>query len=359
MSGPTSPERPEAGSSPLLDRLAPRPPLAAIADRIERHSEPGDVVLDLHGRGGWIAREAIATGRRSITLEQGPLTRLLADLVLRTPDPHHLEAALDGLAATGVGEMDLRAAVAAPFAMTCPGCAETVVAEAFTWAIAPSAKDADAAPRLVTKHYRCVTCGDEPGADLRRAPAEDEDRERAAATPDDLGAIRDRLRARFPAPEGAEQLVDEVLDLHSPRQLAGLGRIVAAIEGDLRAEPLEAALRLALLEAVLPASRLAALAGQPGSLRITGGRVRVPRSAVWIERNPWLAFEDGFASVRRWVEGLEDAGRPAVRTGVVDDLAALPADGSAAVVRVVTGAGLRAFAEEAAELADAAAAGHR
>src|SRR3972149_1866937 len=56
-----------------------------------------------------------------------------------------------------------------------------------------------------------------------------------------------RPRARFPAPVGAEGLADAILDLHTDRQLAGLAAILERIEGDLRAAPVESALRLAVL----------------------------------------------------------------------------------------------------------------
>jgi len=348
MSGRTSPDRAEPGSLTALERLAPRPPEGVVGDRIERHTTPGDVVLDLHGRGGWIARSALARGRRAVSLEQGPLTRLLAELVLRPPDVHHLDTAFEGLAAAPVGEVDLRSAIGALFATTCPTCGVPVVADAFTWALAPDAEAT--AERPITRHYRCTGCGDEADAELRRAPADEADVQRAAAATDDAG-IRASLRSRFPVPEGGGLLVEDLLELHSPRQLAGLAWIVAAIEGELRAEPIEAALRLALLEAILPASRLGGLSARPGLLRVANGRVRLPAAAVWIERNPWIALEMGFRSVRTFVEQLGGEGDGPTRATIVDELRAL-ADGPAtAVVRAASPAGLRAFAAEASEVA--------
>src|ERR1700704_43592 len=80
-------------SLPVFDRLAPAPPPAEVAARIEQHTGAGEVVADLFGRGGWVARAAVDRQRRAVSLESSPLTRLLADVVLRPPDLRHLDAA--------------------------------------------------------------------------------------------------------------------------------------------------------------------------------------------------------------------------------------------------------------------------
>jgi hypothetical protein len=82
------------------------------------------------------------------------------------------------------------------------------------------------------------------------------------------------LRSRFPDVDGAEGLPDELLALHTPRQLVGLGAILERIEGELRAAPVLAALRLALLHAVPLASRLATQPGRAAALRVSTGHVR-------------------------------------------------------------------------------------
>ena len=47
------------GNLPVFERLAPAPPALLLAARIEAHTGPGDVVADLAGRGGWVARAAV------------------------------------------------------------------------------------------------------------------------------------------------------------------------------------------------------------------------------------------------------------------------------------------------------------
>ena len=37
---------------PVFERIAPTPPLALLADRIEAYTRPGEVVLDVASRGG-------------------------------------------------------------------------------------------------------------------------------------------------------------------------------------------------------------------------------------------------------------------------------------------------------------------
>ena len=90
--------RPEPGfTMPAFERLAPPPPPELVVGRLEANSAPGDIVADLHGRGGWIARAAVDRQRRAFTLECSPLTRLLAEVVLRPPDLRHLDAGFSAL----------------------------------------------------------------------------------------------------------------------------------------------------------------------------------------------------------------------------------------------------------------------
>src|SRR2546428_841769 len=89
-------------------------------------------------------------------------------------------------------------------------------------------------------------------------------------------SLRMEWRDRFRVLETGDALVDGLLDLHTPRQLVGLEAILQRVEGDLRAAPVEAALRLGFLHALLPASRLNGFPGRMGTLRIQGGRVRAP-----------------------------------------------------------------------------------
>lgn len=63
--------------------------MAALTAQIEARTKAGDVVLELHGRGGWVTRGAIDALRRSFTIETTAITRLVAEIVLRPPDLRH------------------------------------------------------------------------------------------------------------------------------------------------------------------------------------------------------------------------------------------------------------------------------
>ena len=340
--------RAEPGFSlPAFERFEPPPPPAMVVARMDAASTAGDIVLDLFGRGGWVARSAIDRQRRAISLEASPLDRLLAEIVLRPPDLRHLDASFQALATSVRRESSLKASITDRYASRCASCGRPVILDELTWAA--EGTDDDGGPsraRPVRKHYRCTVCRDQiGGGELRQAPLGPEDIGREVETEADNA--RDRLRDRFPVLEGGEALGDELLDLHTPRQLVALDAILTRIEGDRRAAQITAALRLAFLHALSPASRLATTAGRTTHLRIAGGHVRQPASTHWRERNPWLAFEDGVRVVRGFVQRLEGGGWGPVPARLGDDMRSL-ADGTAnAVLKVATPAAVGALRTEA------------
>ncbi|MEO8208046.1 MAG: hypothetical protein ABI598_03340 [Chloroflexota bacterium] len=339
---------------PAFERLAPPPAPDLVIAHIEARTAPGDIVADLHGRGGWSARAAIDRQRRGLTLETSPLTRLLAEVVLRPPDLRHLDAAFSTLSASPKGDSSVKLAVSAPFSTDCETCGRNVVADEFMWTSAgatgdrsdPGARSAGVLAILTGKSYRCAVCRDQRGgSELRQGPVSDLDRVRAS---EDVGgaAARLALRDRFPVPDGAETLPEAILGLHTDRQLVGLQAILQRIEGDLRAAPVESALRLAFLHAVLPASRLGAGAGRVPVLRIAAGAVRTPIPHAVRERNPWLAFEDGFREVRAFVQRIESSAVGPLEARLGTDFRSLSDGGATAIVRVSSPDALSALARE-------------
>jgi hypothetical protein len=316
--------RPDHGPSlPALDRFAPPPPLNLVVAEIEARSMPGDVVVDLHGRGGWIARAAISRLRRAYVHESTALTRLAAEVVLRPPDLRHFDAAVNALGAQPRGEVGLRQALNELFASQCSTCGRQVVVDEFVW-------DGEAEAPF-RKIYRCPACRDQVGGpESRSVPTDGADADRARSLSTD-GAARSALAERFPVLPGHEGLTDELLDLWTPRALTAIEGILARIEQDLRAAPIEAALRLALLHGLLPTSRLNSYPGRLAALRIVGGHVRAPGDRQWRERNPWLGFEDGCRIVRGFIQRLEAAAGGPISARLGDDPALL-ADGTVNVV---------------------------
>jgi len=347
MTGRTSFANDPGYSLPIFDRIAPAPSPALVAARIELHSGPGDVVADLFGRGGWVARAAVDLQRRGVSLESSPLTRMLAEVVLRPPDVRHLDAAFQGMAASPRGDTSLKVSVGDLFATRCATCARTLVADEIVWA-ADEDGDGDTAggAHPITRHYRCTVCRDQRGgSEHRQAPLDPDDLLRAMADPG-AAAMRSMLRARFPDIAGAPELPDELLDLHTPRQLVALGAILERIEADLRAAPVLAALRLALLHAILPSSRLATQPGRASALRISGGHVRPSTAAQWRERNPWLAFEDAFRGVRGFIQRLDGGTLGPLQARLGEDLRSLGEGTATAVLGLSGPSGLVALRDD-------------
>jgi hypothetical protein len=331
-------------SLPAYERIAPVPPMGLLSARIEAHTGPGDVVADLMGRGGWVARAALDRQRRAVSIESMPLTRLLAEVVLRPPDVRHLDAAFQGIAASPRRESSLKVSIGDLYATRCATCGRMLVADDIVWSV-----ETTQAPVPVERHYRCTVCRDQRGGtELRRAPLDPDDIERATMDPG-IEAARAWARDRFPVVDGAPDLVDDLLDLHAARQLVGLVAIMERIEGDLRAAPILAALRLAMVHAVPPASRLAVGSGRPSSLRINSGRVRVPipPNGQWRERNPWLAFEDGVRLVRGFIQRLEGGAVGPMQARLGEDLRALGEGSATTVLAVSSPSAVRALRDPA------------
>ncbi|HLB43931.1 MAG TPA: hypothetical protein VJK49_00990 [Candidatus Limnocylindrales bacterium] len=315
--------RPDAGPQlPAFERFAPPPPDNIVVAELAARTAPGDVVIDIHGRGGWVARNAISALRRVYACESTALTRLLAEVVLRPPDLRHFDAGLATLATQPSGDGEFRRSLEQTFASRCPTCGRPVIVDEFIWDIGATAP--------ARKIFRCSFCKEQAkSGEPRVAPVDDEDVARGAALearPPAYGV----LRARFPVLEGGAGLPDELLGLYTPRTLVALEALISRLEIGLRAAPVDAGLRLGLVHALLPLSRLNGYPGRVAALRIRHGHVQQPNSRSWRERNPWLAFEEGCRVVRDFITRLElGAGSFQPRPG--EDIEAL-IDGAANVV---------------------------
>jgi hypothetical protein len=114
------------------------------------------------------------------------------------------------------------------------------------------------------------------------------------------------LRARFPVLDGRDDLVEELLDLFTPRNLYALHAIGSKIETELRDAGTTAVMRLALTACLLPASRLNGYPGRVASLRISAGHVRQPASRHQREVNVWRAFEQAYRDVRTAIAAVDE-----------------------------------------------------
>jgi hypothetical protein len=321
MADPRQPPRnPDRGPHlPALERLAAVPDLTALRTLIESRSKVGDVVLELHGRGGWVTRAAIDALRRSFVIESTALTRLVAEIVLRPPDLRHLDAAVSGIAVDARGmEGGLRSAIEASYASRCPGCGNGVTVSEFIW-------DTEAGDPS-RRSFRCTRCRD-GRADRHPIDVDPDDVYRARSV--DATLAREMLLQRFPTPTADHPLAAELVELYPPRAQVALAAILERIETELRAPSVQASLRLAVVHMVLSVSRLNGYPGRVAQLRVQGGHVRPPASRQWRERNAWSAFEEGTRAVRAFVAAIgSGTARTPARVG--PDLRALQ-DGSANV----------------------------
>jgi hypothetical protein len=313
--------RPHRGAVfPALEKLAPPPPDNLIAAEIESRTGPGDIVVALHGRGGAVSKAAINRLRRAYDVESAALTRLAALVVLRPPDVRHLDAALNAMAVQPSGNVGLRAAINDWYTSPCPECGRPVVVDEYIWE-----GEADTPSR---KSYRCAACRSGEGG--RPVPVGEEDL--ALATEMDANRSLETLLQRFPpGPDHGDALATQVLDLYTPRTLNALAAIIDRIDRDLRPEPISAALRLAVVHVLLPASRLNSYPGRVAALRIQGGRIRRSTDKQWRERNPWLLFEEGCRIVRAFIQRVDSQISGPTQARVGRDIESLM-DGSSNVV---------------------------
>ena len=375
MGGPAA-TNPEPGlasvpSLPAFERLAPPADAAELVAAIEAWTKPGEVVLALNGRGGWVARAAIAEQRRAADLETWPLTRLLADVVLRPPDLRQIDAATLAIANAKFAGSTVRRTIDALYASTCPRCGRPVVLDSMVWqpvadksgaaksstrtasrakpvAIPPAlgvlpelAFGTDESLRAMAREYRCAQCHEQlGGAALRSADPTLGDIRLAQSIPAS-GDVREAMRRRFPAPRPTHPLVDQLIDLHTPRQLLGLHAILTRMDAEDRLGALTATLRVALLHAIILASRLNVSQGKPAPLRISNGFLKVPAAREWHELNPWVAFESGLKLVRAFVQRLETGAPRSTYARLAADLAALEGGTSNVAVGEATPGSLR------------------
>ncbi|HET7141783.1 MAG TPA: hypothetical protein VFJ03_04810, partial [Candidatus Limnocylindria bacterium] len=134
-----------------------------------------------------------------------------------------------------------------------------------------------------------------------------------------------QLRDRFPVLDGRTELVDELLDLYTSRNLYALQAIANKIDAEIRDPALAAAFRLALAACLLPASRLNGYPGRVASLRISGGHVRQPASRYQREANVWRLFESAVQDVRIAIAALGRERRPARLAASLEDLGGVAA----------------------------------
>jgi hypothetical protein len=139
------------------------------------------------------------------------------------------------------------------------------------------------------------------------------------------GLAYQQLQDRFPVLDDRQEVVEELLDLYTSRNLYALQTIANKIDAEFRDQPLAAVFRLALAACLLPASRLNGYPGRVASLRISGGHVRQPASRHHREVNVWHLFEAAYQDVRTALAALGRDRRPVRFAADLDELGGMAA----------------------------------
>jgi len=354
----------------LLRRYHSAPADNQLDAALAAFAGPGDTVLDPWAGTGWTARRAVAAGMRAVAADPAPLAQLAAVALLTAPGPAVLDAAFGQLAGSRRVDVPLRQHIEELYATRCSACRRPVVADQFIWprdGDLPGRKiyrctACDASSGGPEERVAPVDDGDlaklglERPVEMTAAPGEAPSAERSEADepPDELDltigeaggpppaphtvdpptSVADgprfsstvrpdpgpvaaadgvrqspayqELRARFPVLDGRDDLVEELLDLYTPRNLYAVHAILTKIDAELRDPATAAIMKLAMAACLMPASRLNGYPGRVASLRISGGHVRRPASRHQREVNVWQAFAEAYREVRSVIVQLGD-----------------------------------------------------
>lgn len=249
----------------VLPGAFPPLPLAVVRAAIEKHTQPGDVIVDPFCIGTSVIEGALDLNRKVIAVSFNPINLLAIEATLW---PSDARAALTHLADARKGAQRLREHVLELYATHCPTCRRAAVALRFEW-------DRDR-NIPITKHVNCATCGENIG------PTDGADIEQATRfKPRSLPFWTLHSRIVDPKHEHAER-VGEVLDAYTPRAQNALGDIV------LKFESLSEADRVALRPALLATLDAATSLHAPNDTHRVIGLKPPPR---FIEVNVWLELE--------------------------------------------------------------------
>ena len=299
-------------------------------------SQPGDIVADLFGRGGWIARAAIDRQRRAVLPRVEP-----ADPAARRGRPPAARPAAPRR------RVLVPRRIAAPANRACGSRSTTCSRRNARPAAGASPIDelewADGEPAKV--HYRCQLCRDQQGRSEHQAVEPTDADARRRRRDIGAGAVRKRLRERFPVPDGGDDLIER------PARPAH-GPAARRARGDSRSHGRRPP-RGAGRERAAPRVPARGPAGEPAgprrredpTLQIAAGRVQTKLPERWHERNPWLAFEDGFRLVRGFVQRLESGALGPLEARLGRTCEASWRARRTRVVRVLTPGALETFAQ--------------
>ena len=272
---------PEQVAPGILGRFLAPLPWNVVEAYVRAYTAESGVVVDPFCRTDVVARRAARLGRRAVLADFNPLVAFIVRTSLTPLPVRELEAAFDRLQASLKVNLPLKEHLLKLYDTTCPHCGRPANADYFLWSRQLA--------QPIKKHYHCYTCHED-----RLEPTDDADRQ-ALAGIEDKGfhywAILERLS---PPSEEGRVLAQRLLALYTPRNLYALATLATKIEAAIESPSAQAALKLALLQALDEGSKLYRLPNKPVS--------RLHPPAQFVEVNVWQAFEAAYQMVRWQLE---------------------------------------------------------
>lgn len=261
-------------STGLLARYLPALPAGVAAAYVERHTAPGDLILDPFGQSARIAVEAVQLGRRAVIVNRNPVVRFVHAVTCNPPSESLARSALTRLADAPAAGGTVEQLVRAMYRSTCPDCGREVDPEFFAW------HD----DNLLEKRLVCGSCGEDKvrrteGHDVAQAARYEEHR------PGYWWAL-DRVT---PLDDPDRDYARHALDAYTPRALQAIFTLLSKLD-TLDLEPdARRALHALLLFAFDEGNSLWPYPSERGRPKTLN-----PHQSHR-ERNLWLALEQGVA----------------------------------------------------------------
>ena len=274
-----------------LHRFGPAFPLTIAETYANAYTAPRAIVLDPLAHPYSAADAVQRKDRIGLARSSQAVGSWARGVIASAPAPGDVTAGLEAVGDSTLAGAAHRALMRELYQSHCGTCRAPVVVEAFLWdrdALAPT-----------KKAFRCGICARE-GRALLIEPVSDEDEERAKRVEGD-GLAYWQFVERFGPGEERRVLAQSLASLYTPRNLAALMGTLRAVETTLPEGPVQAFLRLCLLEVVVSGSRLNAVAGHGAPLRIEKGRARRGQAAQSREVNIWLEFERTARELAAWL----------------------------------------------------------
>ncbi|MEA4910140.1 MAG: hypothetical protein VB089_21140 [Anaerolineaceae bacterium] len=209
----------QAGPMPLpLARFFPPTPEGMLQRVAAEISRPGDWLLDPFGTSPAAALEAARSGRRVLVATNNPITSFTLDVLARAYPVSQFQAAFAELASVYRGTERLEVHLQSLYLTQCAQCEQTIPAEAFLW------RRGETSP--YARLYHCPHCGDNGE---RPVTLQDVQRLKDSSS---SGLHRSRALERVtPHDDPARAVVEEALNLYTPRAVYFLFTVLNRIEG--------------------------------------------------------------------------------------------------------------------------------